>query len=583
MLSTMTLAAKLLIRRHTEDFEYKDRGSRYWGRYLKMANGLVIPKATKEYNTQFEGEKGGSKRRQHCTYCKNHGFHSRKTNHKCQYETCKCLLCELTRLSRLVMRHQQRLWRHLKDTKRREDAAEALSGGGGSVVPVTGGSGGGPGGGGGDPGVGSLMGSVMGGPPGLGVSSKQQKCDMCRNHGVMVEKRAHKNACPYQTCVCALCGLTKKRRDIMRHQQRVRRSQVTSQQRNEAYDYVMQTTAELAQLSNDGPPVVRVTPTTTTTKPTPMTALPPPPTPEAPPACSTYSPISCSPDTLTTSSPDARNHLREPPPLEVLENSLPLPRLAKPLVASDPRMPAPLGPGLHSDTSLLDAADYQASLDNATATWRNLKRERQEMDSRRPRLFSEASLFRNFDFVRSNNNLMVRDEAMRNVESICAYDSVSRMELVTHHDPPFVPSLVEGGLPRTAPTKKTRFTLTNEDLYYNHRFWGANPMDTGMSLASNDLQQVNYRRMPTSGSPEVRMRSLPALIPLHQQQHQPLRPQPLTPLRHPTFPPSMEWDPANLPYLAAYSLLQTSTYNPSLPTTPFGLGRVAPFLHPSVP
>ncbi|KAK3881091.1 hypothetical protein Pcinc_014442 [Petrolisthes cinctipes] len=50
-----------------------------------------------------------------------HGYTYRKTNHRCKYERCECLLCQLTRVSRLIMRHQQRLWRHLKDARRREE------------------------------------------------------------------------------------------------------------------------------------------------------------------------------------------------------------------------------------------------------------------------------------------------------------------------------------------------------------------------------------------------------------------------------------------------------------------------------
>ncbi|KAK4326831.1 hypothetical protein Pmani_002663 [Petrolisthes manimaculis] len=130
------------------------------------------------------------------------------------------------------MRHQQRLWRHLKDARRREEGGGG--GGRGDVMLVDAAIVGGGGGGG-----------------GCGASSKQQKCDMCRNHGEMREKRAHKNACPFQNCDCALCGLTRKRRDIMRHQQRVRRSQVIASQqstqvKDEAYAYVIQATRELA-------------------------------------------------------------------------------------------------------------------------------------------------------------------------------------------------------------------------------------------------------------------------------------------------------------------------------------------------
>ncbi|XP_042206069.1 protein male abnormal 3-like, partial [Homarus americanus] len=234
-----------------------------------------LPSPWTEYGVGLDGEK--NKRRQHCTYCTNHGRHSRKTNHKCQFENCDCLLCKLTRLSRLIMRHQQRLWRHLKDARRREDAAEGGGGGGGGGGMV----------GGAVEGVGGGMNAevmVTGAANATGdassganmaASSKQQKCDMCRNHGVMKEKRAHKNACPYTNCNCDLCGLTKKRRDIMRLQQRVRRSQVTSQQRNEAYDYVRRTTAELelAQLSMDSNQTSRVTPPTVTTITTATTPL----------------------------------------------------------------------------------------------------------------------------------------------------------------------------------------------------------------------------------------------------------------------------------------------------------------------
>ncbi|KAK7087101.1 hypothetical protein SK128_000351 [Halocaridina rubra] len=89
---------------------------------------------------------------------------------------------------------------------------------------------------------------------------------MCRNHGEIKSKRAHKNACPYQNCTCALCNLTRKRRDIMRHQQRVRRSQVTSQQHDEAWEYVIQATAELEFLNKSSATTSCPSSTTTTTQ-----------------------------------------------------------------------------------------------------------------------------------------------------------------------------------------------------------------------------------------------------------------------------------------------------------------------------
>nr|XP_027218194.1 uncharacterized protein DDB_G0284459-like [Penaeus vannamei] len=214
--------------KRSRDNTYDHHEDNSWVTEPNIVTEVIEPNGIWEFE---RAEKG--KRRQHCTYCKNHGRTERKTNHKCQFETCECLLCKLTRLSRLIMRHQQRLWRHLKDTKRRRtrlkeeeevEVEEERDGGGGG-------------------GWGRRRRRSTGG------TGRSHKCDMCRNHGDLKSKRAHKNTCPYQHCTCALCSLTRKRRDIMRHQQRVRRSQVTTQQRDEAYDYVTQATAELAQLS----------------------------------------------------------------------------------------------------------------------------------------------------------------------------------------------------------------------------------------------------------------------------------------------------------------------------------------------
>ncbi|XP_063846767.1 histone-lysine N-methyltransferase 2B-like isoform X1 [Scylla paramamosain] len=518
--------------------------------------------------TEYSGGGGGcgggdgeKKRRQHCTYCKNHGEHSRKTNHKCKYENCDCLLCKLTRLSRLIMRHQQRLWRHLKDTRRREDAAEAAAGG--DSVPY--------------------------GGAGIPTSTKQQKCDMCRNHGKITEKRAHKNACPFQNCRCALCDLTMKRRNIMRHQQRVRRSQVTSKQHNEAYEYVTQTTEELAQLSDSlRDTSISTTSTTTTpsTPPNPTTPIshPTPATPQAPPivvpsVSSVSPPSSLSPSPLysitptsTTTSPS----YKDVQPVESLEKGGYVPCMPRSLVVPEPRGWPPMDPFLHYETEppTLDAVGFQP-LGGAN---RNLKREREEMPTCAPAHFGDTNLFRDLDFMRGST-LIARDNCVRSM-NLHAYDSMTNiLDIGAYRDPAFQtpPPLLP---PTTAPQKKSRFMLSSEDLHMSYRrgFWGGAQAEAG--FAPRDDLPLPYRRLTPSESADVRMRSPPALIPLPQTQ--PIRPQPVSPLRPPGLHPGMEWDPVTLPCLA-YSLLHTRTYTRALPPPHFSLSQVTPLLHPSVP
>ena len=55
-----------------------------------------------------------TKRRQHCTFCKNHNLRTPKNGHRCKYRDCTCPYCLLTRKAQKAMRHQQRLWRHQK-------------------------------------------------------------------------------------------------------------------------------------------------------------------------------------------------------------------------------------------------------------------------------------------------------------------------------------------------------------------------------------------------------------------------------------------------------------------------------------
>ncbi|KAF2363357.1 DM DNA-binding domain [Trinorchestia longiramus] len=126
------------------------------------------------------------KRRQHCTFCKNHGIIKRKNGHVCDHKDCDCLLCQLTTQAQVAMRYQQALWRH----QGREMAKNKNF--------------------------------TM-----LGVSSRQL-CDKCRNHNKFFKKRGHKSECEFENCKCPLCQLTDKRRLVMKHQQRVRRANVTS-------------------------------------------------------------------------------------------------------------------------------------------------------------------------------------------------------------------------------------------------------------------------------------------------------------------------------------------------------------------
>lgn len=57
---------------------------------------------------------------------------------------------------------------------------------------------------------------------------RKMVCDKCRNHDKLVQKRGHKGSCPYEDCSCDLCTFTFKRQQLMKHQQRVRRSQVAA-------------------------------------------------------------------------------------------------------------------------------------------------------------------------------------------------------------------------------------------------------------------------------------------------------------------------------------------------------------------
>ncbi|XP_018026467.1 doublesex- and mab-3-related transcription factor A2 isoform X3 [Hyalella azteca] len=150
----------------------------------RQRGGGASPSTNK--NMRVSGEQPVKKRKQHCTFCKNHGIISRKNGHVCKHKDCECLLCQLTTKAQVAMRHQQALWRH----QGREMAKNKNF-------------------------------------PQHGLTNRQL-CDKCRNHGEFFKKRGHKSDCKFEKCDCPLCQLTDKRRLVMKHQQRVRRANVTA-------------------------------------------------------------------------------------------------------------------------------------------------------------------------------------------------------------------------------------------------------------------------------------------------------------------------------------------------------------------
>merc|ERR1719481_720350 len=123
-----------------------------------------------------------------CILCANHNVEQLERvtaeNHTCPYTACACLLCELSRAARLAMRRQQEVWRHqLGELANNEE---------------------------------------------FRANRMAQHCVKCRNHGIFKEKRGHRGECEHQNCVCDLCTLTDRRRDIMVQVQRVRRAKIIS-------------------------------------------------------------------------------------------------------------------------------------------------------------------------------------------------------------------------------------------------------------------------------------------------------------------------------------------------------------------
>lgn len=130
------------------------------------------------------------KRIQHCQRCENHGDRARKSRHECPYRDCQCNECQLTSNCQLMMKHQQRFWRWRKqiDAKAAIDYGEEK------------------------------------------IPSGAQRCDRCRNHGLISLKKGHKGNCEYQSCNCEMCTFISKRQEYLKHNQRLKRKRSSNHQ-----------------------------------------------------------------------------------------------------------------------------------------------------------------------------------------------------------------------------------------------------------------------------------------------------------------------------------------------------------------
>lgn len=54
---------------------------------------------------------------------------------------------------------------------------------------------------------------------------KESNCVRCRNHGMKVTLRGHKQYCPYATCTCDKCQFTAEQQRQMRLQNAIRRAE----------------------------------------------------------------------------------------------------------------------------------------------------------------------------------------------------------------------------------------------------------------------------------------------------------------------------------------------------------------------
>lgn len=246
----------------------------------------------------------------------------------------------------------------------------------------------------------------------------------------------------------------------------------------------------------------------------------------------------------------------------------------------DTKVPSSLG-----SLAPYDPASLRLDLGTTTA-WRSLKRDRHEEEVPGAASFRDNNdIFRNLDFMR-NSDPRPRLEVGRG--EVGHHEAMSGLDYApclgsSSSSPGFrAPHVAspEFGMTLATPQKKTRLAFAHDCFppRFTSRLWPPAPFQARVGT-SHDLHC--YRRMGVAAA-DLPVAAPSPLMPLPHH-HQLLRPQPLTPLPPPALPSAMDWDPVNLPYLA-YSLLQSRGYTTTVPSaTSFTLGRVAAFLHPSVP
>ncbi|CAG9807980.1 unnamed protein product [Chironomus riparius] len=63
-------------------------------------------------------------------------------------------------------------------------------------------------------------------------SRKESNCVRCRNHGLKILLRGHKQYCPYASCACDKCRFTAEQQRQMRLQNAIRRAEATDRGNN---------------------------------------------------------------------------------------------------------------------------------------------------------------------------------------------------------------------------------------------------------------------------------------------------------------------------------------------------------------
>ncbi|GMT13978.1 hypothetical protein PFISCL1PPCAC_5275, partial [Pristionchus fissidentatus] len=92
-----------------------------------------------------------------CNLCAAHGIDSYQRAHSCPFKDCECTRCNVVRVRRAIVAQQLRM--------RREVASGSTD------------------------------------------SSRSYTCNRCRNHGLRVQKKGHKNVCSFANCDCPMCTL----------------------------------------------------------------------------------------------------------------------------------------------------------------------------------------------------------------------------------------------------------------------------------------------------------------------------------------------------------------------------------------